>query len=476
MRRVLLGSFVSFVAFQAFGWATKTPVVQADEQMNSDDKRLGYKIINEEIKTKPSTRTPVELEKAPTQERVKASTDYNWIEYKLGPDQEEPDLETLRQVLFIHRHGDRTPIQFPVKDPLRKDPIWAFYGGGQLTNRGKARLHLLGSMIRDRYDNFLNNSVNKNLRISRSSGALRCLESAQVFLSSFLGMTDSEKHPDAKSMVWNDTQLAQIWQPAHIQSMPAKFDGLLAEGSVCDNLEREYTEKVNQTAAVKQLFKDYEREVNLLRRLLGYKMEHFREFFWASSQIEVESSYFPNDVNPELIAAFPRIEEAGHKAMTFYQSTLLTRRLRAGLLIDHWIKQMKAVRDYGDKPLDPLHSDVKPFVHYSAHDLNIVVILGIFDNWMKFQKRPDYASNMMLELHRDKKDDEWFIKIFYMPKVPADLIELHIPDCELGHPMSRCTLDKFEEIMKIYAIPSWQKWMSECDNSYDKIDPYEPGQ
>lgn len=466
---------MSFVAFQAFGWVSK-PAVQAEDQINNNDKRLGYKIISETTTT-TSTSVPIKLSQEPTKERIRDSTNYNWSEFKPGADQKEPDLETLRQVLFIHRHGDRTPIQFPVKDPLRDDPIWAFYGGGQLTNRGKARLHLLGTMIRDRYDRFLNNSVNKNLRVSQSSGALRCLESAQMFLSSFLGMTQPEKNSDANSMVWNETQqLAQIWQPAHIQSMPAKFDGLLAEGSVCDNLEREYTEKINNTAAVRQLFKDYEKEVVLLRRLLGYKMEHFREFFWASSQIEVESSYFPKDVNPELVAAFPRIEEAGHKAMTFYQSTLLTRRLRAGLLINHWIKQMKAVREYGDKPLDPLHTNVKPFVHYSAHDLNIVVILGIFDNWMKFQKRPDYASNLMLELHQDKKLNEWYIKIFYMPKVPADLIELHIPECESGHPMSRCTLDKFEKIMQIYAIPSWQKWMTECANSYDKIDPYEPGQ
>lgn len=473
MRRILFGSLVSFVAFQTFGWINKAPVQAARSDASlpeQNNKRSNYYEL-----VGPTEQTDF-LKQQPSSDRVKDTTKCNWNSYKPGVDQKGPDLATLKQVLIVHRHGDRTPIQFPLNDPLRDDPIWAFYGGGQLTNRGKARLELLGEMIRNRYDQFLNGSVNKNIRISRSSGALRCLESAQVFLASFLGLNKPDEHPDADALVWNDTQpLARIWQPAHIQSMPAKWDGLLAEGAVCENLEREYTDKINNSLAVRQMFKEYEKEVNLLRRTLGYKMQHFREFFWASSQIEVEKSYFPDEVNPQLLAAFPRIEEAGHKAMTFYQSTILTRRLRAGLLIGHMLRQMKAVREYGDKPLDPLHSNVKPFLHYSAHDLNLVVLLGIFDNWMNFQKRPDYASNIMLELHRDKAADEWFIRLLYMPRVPADLIELHIPECEDGHPMSRCTLDKFERIMQIYAIPSWQKWMSECENDYNSVDPYEAG-
>lgn len=479
MNKIIIGSFVSFFAFQSFGlmsrlnkWEAHAAISSTTKLSDPTDNRLEYDLLGSIVNSKPNQ---------PTKERVKFTTIPDWLtDHKhqspyLG--QPEPDLETLKQVLFIHRHGDRTPIQFPVQDPLRNDPIWDFYGGGQITNRGKARLHLLGQMIRDRYDKFLNGSVNKNIRISRSSGSLRCLESAQVFLASFMGLGDPERHFDANKLIWNSSQpLARLWQPVNIQSMPAKMDALLAESAVCDKLESEYTDNINRGPEARQLFKDYAEEAELLRRLLGYKMEHFREFFWASSQIEVEKSNFPDRVNPELVAAFPRIEEAGHKAMSLYQSTLITRRLRCGLLINHMIKQMKDMKANGDKPLEPLKSDLKPFVHYSAHDLNLVVLLGIWDNWQRFQRRPDYASNMLLELHRDKKENEWFVKILYMPRVPHELIELHIPACESGHPKSRCTLEKFEEIMQIYSVVSWQKWMGECNNSYDSLDPYEPGQ
>lgn len=380
----------------------------------------------------------------------------------------QANVASLRQVLFLHRHGDRTPIQFPSEDKLAKEPFWAFNGYGQLTNRGKARLHLLGQIIRGRYDLFMKGSVNKNNRISRSSGSLRCIESAQVFLSSFLSL-NSTRSPDAKELIWDksDDVLSQIWQPASIQSVPTEIDGMLAEGAVCKALTDEYANVIEKSKLVQDLYKDYKLEADVIKIAYNFDVDAFYKWFWGSSQIEVERSYFPDKMDPRILAIYDRMQEAGNKALTAYQSTLTSKRLRSGLLINDMVQNMKLYTQ------DP--ANTKKFVHYSAHDLTLIVILGMLGEWERFGSRPDYASNIAIELHQDTVDKVWFVRVFYMPRVPAIPIELNLVKCTKSDAQGRCRLDEFESLMKQYMIPDWQSWMSECQNDLTKINPYTVG-
>lgn len=382
----------------------------------------------------------------------------------------ESDLKEpqLKQVLFIHRHGDRTPINFFEHDPLKNKSFWTFHGLGQLTNRGVKRLHLLGEMIRGRYDEFLRHSVNKNMRISRASGSLRCIESAQTFLSSFLSLNTSGSD-DAKMLEWDSKDsdpLAGLWQPASVRSVPPAFDGMLAESSTCKALDREY-EQMDADPKIKEIFSEYEHEKSRLKALIGIKMEHFYEWFWASSLLEVEKSYFPKDVNQELVASYKRIEDAGNKAMGVFYSTLKSRRLRAGLLLSDMIEHMKAIRDPTN--ITSKSINLRKFVHYAAHDLNIAALLAIFELWPSFPYRPDYASNIAIEVY--KNGPEWFLKFLYMQRVPGPVIELLIPGCYTADRF-HCSLERFEELIKPYVIHSWKDWMDECGNSIADIDPY----
>ena len=380
----------------------------------------------------------------------------------------EDQTTTLRQVLMIHRHGDRTPIGFLPADKLANESFWALHGLSQLTNRGKARLSMLGEIMRMRYNRFLRRSVNKNQRKTRSSGAMRCIESAQVFLSSFLGL-NQPLSPDAHSLKWDKkSQIGQIWQPASVYTFSANLDGMLNEGAACKALDAEY-EKIDDSEEFRRLTQEYASETKVLREVLGFETDHFYKWFWASSLLEVELSYFPEKFDPRLREAYKRIEEAGNKALVMYQSTHLSKRLRGGLLINDMLKNMQAMRQIIDQNLAPGQFD-KKFVHYSAHDLNLVILLGMMDNMDKYPFRPDYASNIIIELHQD--DQEWFVRLFYMAHVPSEPIELHIRECERGHPMGRCTLDKFEEVMEKYKITSWLLWMQECGNDISKVDPY----
>uniref|UniRef100_A0A6G1SBY5 Prostatic acid phosphatase n=1 Tax=Aceria tosichella TaxID=561515 RepID=A0A6G1SBY5_9ACAR len=376
------------------------------------------------------------------------------------------DQDTLKQVLIIHRHGDRTPINFPPQDNVANEPFWQFHGLGQLTNRGKARLHLLGRIIRERYDEFLQKSVNKNIRKSRSSGALRCIESAQVFLSSFMALTKDRRSPDSAALIWDkpSNELSQIWQPASVNTLAAKYDALLNEGAKCNNAEAVYAD-LDDSEENKRLMKEYSHERETLKRELGFEVDHFYKWFWASSLIEVEKSYFGDKLKPAITAIYDRLEEAGNMALVLFQTPKPLRRARVGLLIDDIIKNMVDTTKSSTSPFN------KKFVHYSAHDINLVFLLGVLDNIKKFPYRPDYASNIIFELHEDK--GEWFVKFFYMPHVPSKFRELNIEACEQGHKRKRCTLSKFSELMKEFRVSSWWSWMQECDNPLENMDPYE---
>jgi NADPH-dependent 7-cyano-7-deazaguanine reductase QueF-like protein len=377
------------------------------------------------------------------------------------------DQDTLKQVLLMHRHGDRTPINLPAqKDNLNGEHFWTLHGLGQLTNRGKERVYALGKIIRQRYDHFLGSSSNKSFRKSRASGAMRCIESAQVFLASFLapGADNSE---DGQRLVWgwqlSDRTISKLWQPASVTTLAAKYDGMLNEASECKALAAEY-EALDESEEAKLIQQEFKHEREVLEREYGLEFDHFDKWAWASSLLEIEHSYFGQKMKPAVLAVHERVQLAGNRAMALFQTRLKMRRARVGLLINDIIKNMDDMRRSSESIFN------KRFVHYSAHDMNLVFMLGALDNIDSMKYRPDYASNIIFELHED--NGEWFVKLFYTSHVPSRPIELHMEACERGHELKRCTLDKFTKLMEKYRVSSWWDWMQECGNPVEGMDPY----
>lgn len=420
----------------------------------------------------------------------------------------EGSATTLRQVLFIHRHGDRTPVTFSPRDELAKEPFWNFHGNGQLTNRGKARLFLLGRMIHARYEKFLNGSVSKNQRISRSSGALRCIESAQMFLAGFLAL-NTNNTADSKLLIWdnNPNELSRLWQPASIQSVPAHLDGMLAESAICNALDEEYDEMIDKMEFVKNLNEDFKFEAETLDRSIGYKIDRFYKWSWASSLISIENSYFNEKMKKDILEIYDRLQRAGELSTTAYVHTFKSRQLRGGLLLKDFINNMKAARaSITNQSPDKESQEVKKFVHYAGHDLNLIVLLSMFGKWINHPKIPDFASNIAIELH--EANNQWFVRIFYMQNVPEKPIEIFLSGCkknnsdesaegfvqvskglggiiELFGSRTRvkkenlyakmCTLDDFERLVKPYLIDDWETWMKKCKNKMSQMNPYVSG-
>lgn len=74
----------------------------------------------------------------------------------------ERDLE-LKLVHVIFRHGQRVPADTYPLDPY-VDNDFAPYGWGQLTNKGRFQMYDNGRFLRNRYNAFLGNTFNLDVR------------------------------------------------------------------------------------------------------------------------------------------------------------------------------------------------------------------------------------------------------------------------------------------------------------------------
>ena len=88
----------------------------------------------------------------------------------------------FHSLAFIHRHGDRTPINPPKSDPLTANVSTEWPDGlGQLTLAGKRRMYNLGLYLREKYQSQLSFSPREIAILS--SGFDRCIESAMMVSS-----------------------------------------------------------------------------------------------------------------------------------------------------------------------------------------------------------------------------------------------------------------------------------------------------
>lgn len=379
--------------------------------------------------------------------------------------QAEGANSTLRQVLIFVRHGDRTPTEFAPRDPIKDDPFWKFHGLGHLTNIGKARQSLLGRLVRYRYNLFLGRSVNRHLRATWSSGELRCIESAEALLSSFLSL-DMPDSSDAAKLVWdeyNDNPLAHMWQPVSVRSAPPSMDGMLAAMN-CKVMKGLIPDVYKQSERAKQVMADLEPLSERLDAEIDLKLDGFYKVIVAADLALSESVYFPNEMDATLREAKKELVDATDALFEVMQEPELFRRLATGLVTNDIIGNMRLMQQgQSDK--------TSKIIHYSSHDVNLAILLGTFGLWPQVNKRPDYAANLVLELH--EQDSDWFVRFFYMQAVPSPWLELKMPDCQQTDSEGRCSLDSVERLIQKYRLTNWVQWMSECDNDYTKLYPFE---
>lgn len=380
------------------------------------------------------------------------------VEKIIERERDSRSVSSLRLLVLLHRHGDRTPLELDPRDPLAEEPFWRHHGIGKLTNRGRARMYLLGRLMRSRYASFFGDHLSKHQIVSISSGIERCIESGQLVLA---GLMSSQ----SKAQRWDDDEpLASLWAPIAASSLVRPYDGLLSAQSACRNSGKEL-ERMAEHELVKKLKEEFREELAVLGPG-SEKISMLHNWIFGDDRLSIEHDYFADKLAPELEAIRGRISELSSRVFsTLARNNDTMRRLRVGLLVEEILDSVDK-RSQGARKEEPVK-----LVHLSTQDAQLSFLLGTLDVWEQDERllrRPGYGASLAFELHEDERG--WFVKVLYFEQVPGEALELELAGSEPGR---GCSLGQFRRLLGRDRIEAgWQQWMAECGEDIGRVDPY----
>lgn len=351
-------------------------------------------------------------------------------------------------LLFMHRHGDRTPLNMAPRDKYNNISYWP-EGFGNLNNAGRDRMYKLGQFIRGRYEKFLSDNLREVY--SRSSEVPRCVESARAVLAGIYSPTDKSKLNDFLS-----------WNPAPVHTVPAPDDYLLNDaGRKYINEVLNEIHIVQNSEAVKKLYEDSVKERELLERELGYEYDMFYKFRYTYSTLDIEERNgleMPAWYTPELKEKLYRF--AGIAFGLAGGGTERLKKIRCGHLLDDLIKRMEMAPIGEPKaeelacslhPIDAIspESEDRKVVHYSTHDSIIASFLEALNINTPMPVPPGFGATFFIELYVDTNKSglpvsERYMRLFYLDDTDSERpIEKRLPDCLLNE-KGQLTLNNFK--------------------------------
>lgn len=342
------------------------------------------------------------------------------------------ESKTLRIVVILFRHGARAPVSTYNSDPY-KNYQWPD-GLSSLTNAGKLQLYELGKKYRSYYSNFLPEEYQEKDVYVRSSDKSRCLMSAYTFLAGLYPPTERQQwHPEL------------LWQPIPVHSLPREVDNIIASSKPCKVWKAMYEEQLailNADPKFSELFDHLTKHTNQsMRSILPV------DFLYSTLQSEQEAGLKLPDWTKNVFPNKMRLPFMLSLAALSYNETL--QRLQIGPLL-------KEVTEHFEEIVNHMNVDRTLYV-YSAHDVTVVSLwraLG-FDELIA----PDYGASIVLELHEDLENSNFFVKTFYRNNTKMEVpMELKPKFCD----DDLCTYSQFKNhITKL--IPN--DWEAECGNT-----------
>ncbi|XP_012057220.1 PREDICTED: prostatic acid phosphatase [Atta cephalotes] len=340
----------------------------------------------------------------------------------------EPD--TLQQVVFLFRHGDRTPTETYPKDP-HINYNWPG-GWGSLTKKGMRQLYNMGQWLRLKYGPIIGRKFESTATLIRSSYADRCVMSALALLAGLFT-------PSPENMFVPDL----TWTPVPVHSIPRELDKLIVMKAPCPKLE----------AALKQAYIEEEKKSD-------EKMaEYYKELTQHTGQnmstiIDVEFLYNTLEIEEQHNLQLPawtqnfyndKMREIAARSLAIFTEGTIQKRLRGGPLLKEILHCMEESKD---------NPKSKRSYFYSAHDITIVNVMRTMGFTNELLK-PDYGAMIILELHfvNDGADQE--VKALYLNNTEMDNAHrLEIPNCA-----SPCLLQNLKQVWH-EVIPD--DWDAEC--------------
>ncbi|XP_071648410.1 lysosomal acid phosphatase-like [Temnothorax longispinosus] len=340
------------------------------------------------------------------------------------------ERDTLRQVVFLFRHGDRAPTETYPKDPYIN---YDWPGGwGALTKKGMLQLYNVGQWIRLKYGGIIGRKFESTATLVRSSYADRCVMSAQALLAGlFVPSTEDMFVPGL------------AWTPVPVHSIPRSLDKLITVKAPCPRLEealkRAYIDEANKSG---EKMADYYKE---LTEHTGKNMSTITDVEFLYNTLEIEEQHGLQ--LPAWTKKFYNNEmrEIAARSLAIFTEGTIQKRLRGGPLLKEILHYMEENRN-GPKP--------KRSYFYSAHDITIVNVLRTMGFTNELFK-PDYGATLILELHLVNNGADQEVKALYLNNTRTENAHsLEIPNCA-----SPCLLQNLKQTWH-EVIPN--DWDAEC--------------
>ena len=331
---------------------------------------------------------------------------------------------TTELVLFVYRHGDRSPYTvYPGYEHLY---FWE-QGLGQLTTVGMRQQHTLGEFIKQTYTpHLISSSYRRDQIYVRSTSYDRTIMSALCQLSGIFSPSVDEAFNS--ELMWRPVPVHENADELLSVIHCPRYQELLAEYPNT----KEYIEMSIKHANLLKLISDATNTDVNLSNIVSY----------------IDVSYCDKHHNLSLPPW----------AKNNYQTLL-------GILDWSWKKSQdtrekvmlsggKFMSEFWARINDKING-VTPTIKayfYSAHDSTLVTVTNSFNIWN--QLHPPYATLLIMELIREETD--WFIQFSYRNSSDSLPYPLKVPEC--GH---KCPVEKLRQLTADVVLTQ-EEWETKC--------------
>jgi len=334
---------------------------------------------------------------------------------------EEIEDDTLKLVVIIHRHGDRTPIYVPEQ---YKD-LWP-QGDGQLTGLGVHQLWELGELIRGKLStNFLSANYSPGIVYSRAANKDRTLQSAVSMMMALFPPGTGPMFPFEAEASDENPSLPYDFQPIPTHSVALELDYVMRALQNCPTYKSYLEEVVYESDEAKQLEEEYISTLQALNdafdeEVVLMNLSTYYDYLFCSDTHGMQTL-----VTEEV---FEETVELYNKAYSLEFAPSGLSRLIGGPLMGQVLDDLQ---DYATGVNTKLKAKV-----YSGHDVTLGSLLSFMG--LEQSEAPPYASWAMFELHRI--DAEWKVKFSYNGEA------LDLDFCSMSG--DYCTLQEYEDVFR----------------------------
>ncbi|XP_012537170.1 venom acid phosphatase Acph-1 isoform X2 [Monomorium pharaonis] len=323
----------------------------------------------------------------------------------------------LKLVQVLMRHGERTPL---FKEMYPNDPynisIYEPWGLSQLTNKGKLTEYRIGTMLRQRYNNFLGAIYHPRDIYAVSTDTDRTKMSLQLMLAGL--------YPPDTTQLWNPDL---PWLAIPIHYVPKKVDILLQPHN-CPVYKATVAE-TKQMKEIRDKIAVYEDLYEFVSEKTGLTAEELLNLYNLLTAQKNMNLTLPEWCTNEV---YRRMQDVILLEYEIRSYTNQLKRLNGGMLIKKFIDNINR------------GSSRKMYV-YSGHEVNLAAFARAHN--ISELKLPDYGSAFVFEKLQDDFG-KLYVRIFLWTGTTEKLMAIKLVECN-----ETCSLETYLELVQD-VIPS----------------------